>query len=262
MTRMLTSMLLAGALVLGASTTHAQQTITPVDEPSVGTTPTAPEDAALNYDPLAIQQLMKLVSLMRLVGGGVSQMFDSIVRQTDALNLIREAQTGPKSVPLVNDEQQEQARSGGEGLAEMSDSALNGGLEGPPDVTSAFNQFRDTFSLTQAFSLKDDELHSKKMLAQLAGKSAVAAASAEAGYKRANASNERLNTYLIALEASPDLKTSVDINTRVMIELTQQSNESLRTQAAITSIASAYFMMLASEASEPSWVDGLKNFNR
>lgn len=261
MNRLIATTFLTCSLLL-AGAAGAQQRINPVDEPTVGNAPTAPDDANVSYDPVAIQQMMKLVSLMRLVGGGISQMFNSIAEQAKALDLIREAQTGRKNFPLLNDAEHEQAREGGEGLSEMSDSALNGAIESPPDVADAFDRFRTTFSLDQAFKLKDDELLGKKMLAQLAAKSAVAASSAEAAYKRANDSNVRLGDYIAALEASPDLKTSLDINTRVMIEMTQQSNESLRTQSAITSIASAYFMMLASEASEPSWVDGLKNFNR
>lgn len=262
MKRVIASLLLAGSLAITTGTASAQQAIHPVDEPRVDDVPAAPEDSNINYDPLAIHELMKLVSLMRLVGGGISQMFSSVVEQTEALNIIREAQTGPKNFPLLNDPEDEQARLGGEGLREMSDGALDGVLDGPPDLAAAFNHFRTTFSLDQAFELKNDDLPGKRMLAQLAAKSAVAGSTAEAGYKRANASNTRINDYLVAIEASPDLKTSVDINTRVMIELTQQTNENLRAQAAITSLASAYLMMLAGEASEPSWVDGLKDFNR
>lgn len=260
MRRFLLTTALAGSLAL-AGAAGAQQVITPVDEPAT-TSPTAPEDSTLSYDPLSVQQLMKLVSLMRLVGGGITQIFNSILEQTEALVAMREAQTGTKLFPLFNDAEQQEQRTGGEGLTEMSDGALVGSLQAPADVADALETFRSTFNLDDAFALKDDELLGKKMLAQLAARSAVAASSAEAGYKRANSSSSRLNEYLAALEASQDLKTSIDINTRVMIELTQQSNESLRTQSAITSIASAYFMMLASEASEPSWVDGLKNFNR
>jgi hypothetical protein len=47
-----------------------------------------------------------------------------------------------------------------------------------------------------------------------------------------------------------------------MIEIAQQLNESVRTQAALTSTAATYFMMVGGESGEDDWVDGLKNFNR
>ncbi|KQU85460.1 hypothetical protein ASD00_32765 [Ensifer sp. Root31] len=242
--------------------TNAQEKIRPVEEPRVGAAPTAPSDASASYDSVAIQQLMKLVSLSRLIGGGISEIVGSIEAQKDALELIRKGQTGPKNFPLLNGPEEVQGRKGGEGLRELSEGALSGSPEGPKDLIEALNEFRTTFSLDQAFELKDDELPGKKMMAHLAAKSAIAASSAENAYKQANLSNVRLDDYITALESSPDLKTSIDLNTRVMIELTQQSNESLRTQSAITSIVSTYFMVLVSEASEESWVDGLKDFNR
>ncbi|KSV63167.1 hypothetical protein N183_36175 [Sinorhizobium sp. Sb3] len=241
---------------------NAQEKIRPVDEPRVGAAPTAPSDASPSYDSVAIQQLMKLVSLSRLIGGGISEVVGSIEAQKDALESIQKGQSGPKNFPLLNGPDEVEGRKGGEGLRELSEGALNGSADGPPSLVEALTEFRKTFSLDQAFELKDDELPGKKMMAQLAAKSAIAASSAENAYKQANLSNLRLNDYIAALESSPDLKTSIDLNTRVMIELTQQSNESLRTQSAITSIVSTYLMVLASEASEKSWVDGLKNFNR
>ncbi|MCW0021357.1 type IV secretion system protein [Rhizobium sp. BT-226] len=240
----------------------AQETIVPVPDPVTGTAPAASGDAQETHDEVSIQQLMKVVDLSRLVAGGISQLFSAAQGQKQLLDLIRGAQIGPKEFPVLNGPEEIEARGGGDGLKEMADGAMNGAVEGPPDLVEALNQFRTTFDLGKAFELRNDELFSKKILAQFAAKGAVAGASAEAAYKRANASNGRLNDYITALEDSPDLKTSIDINTRVMIELTQQSNESIRTQSATTSLLSAYFMALASEASDKDWIDGLKDFNR
>lgn len=243
-------------------TATAQQAVAPAPDPVVGPAPSAPDGTQETHDEVSILQLMKVVDLSRLVAGGMSQLFHSAEGQRALLEAIRGAQIGPKNFPVLNDPADIEAQKGGDGLQEMANSALDGAAEGPQDVVDALNQFRSIYDLDNALKLKDDELPGKKMLAQLAAKGVVASSSAEAAYKRANASNARLNTFTTALEASPDLKTSIDLNTRVTIELTKQTNESLRVQSAITSVIGSFFMVLASEGSEPSWVDGLKNFNR
>jgi len=73
----------------------------------------------------------------------------------------------------------------------------------------------------------------------------VGAASAERGYKRANASMGRIDGYITALGASPDIKTSIDINTRVNIEVAQQLNEMLRSQSTLTTMVSMYYVVTA-----------------
>ncbi|WFU07290.1 type IV secretion system protein (plasmid) [Rhizobium sp. CB3171] len=241
---------------------HAQDAVTPLPEPAVGGAPDGPSGVQETHDQVSIEQVMKLVRLSRIMGGGITQMSMAVQNQKTALDAIRNGQTGPKTIPLLNGPDEVAARHGGEGLKEMADSALNGAVDGPPDLMAAFAHFRSTFSLDKAFALKDDELASKKVLAQLAAKGAIAGSVAESSYKRANEGMERVNDYITALQASKDLKTSIDINTRAVIELTQQINESLRTQSAVTSIVSSYFMMMASEASNEDWVDGLKDFNR
>ncbi|MDI5930210.1 type IV secretion system protein [Rhizobium leguminosarum] len=241
---------------------HAQAAVTPLPEPAVGGVPGGPPGVQETHDQVSIEQIMKLVQLSRIMGGGITQMFTAIQNQKSALDVIRNGQTGPKTIPLLNGPDEVAARQGGEGLREMADGALNGAADGPPDLLTAFTHFRSTFSLDKAFALKDDELPSKKVLAQLAAKGAIAGSVAESSYKRANASMERVDDYIAAVQASKDLKTSIDINTRAVIELTQQTNESLRTQSAVTSIVSSYLMMFASEASTEDWIDGLKDFNR
>lgn len=237
----------------------AQETITPVEEPVTGTAPSGQEDADETHDTVAIQQIMKIVELSRLIAGGISQLFGNAQDQKQVLDDIHEGQTGKREVPAKTEEAD---REGGEGLREMTEGALNGAIQGPADVVAAFNKFRTTFQLDDAFALKDDELLGKKMLAQLGAVGAVTASTAENSYKRANSSMDRLDAYVEALNGSQDLKTSIDINTRATIELTQQTNESIRAQSAIASMISTYFMALASEASEKDWVEGLKQFNR
>jgi hypothetical protein len=52
----------------------AQDVVTPAPDPVVGAAPAAPAGATETYDEVATQQLMKIVDLSRLIGGGVSQL--------------------------------------------------------------------------------------------------------------------------------------------------------------------------------------------
>lgn len=256
-----------GALILvfqtgSALIARADDNVIPLPEPSIGVVPDGPSGVQETHDQVSIEQIMKLVQLSRIMGGGITQMLTAVRNQKNALDDIRDAQTGSKIFPLMNSPDDIMGREGGEGLREMTDGALNGAADGPIDLLAALADFRITFGLDKAFALRDDELPGKKMLARLAANGAITGSVAENSYRRANASMDRLDGYIAALQASKDLKTSVDINTRTVIELTQQINESLRTQSAVTSIVSTYFMMLASEASTEDWIEGLKQFNR
>ncbi len=238
----------------------AQQAVTPAPDPGTGTAPAPSGDAQETHDEVAIQQVMKMVELSRVIAGGIGQLFNSAQGQKQTLDELYRSQTGARTTPPFGDDNQ--SRDGGEGLKELSAGALTGAITGPQGLIDAFNDLKSKFKLSRAFDLQNDELPSKKMLAELAARAAISGATAENSFKRANVSMTRIEAYGTALDDSKDLKQSIDLNTRAMLELTQQTNEALRTQAAITSIISSYFMMLASEASEADWVDGLKNFNR
>jgi hypothetical protein len=257
----LSTVVFGSAAGLGASA-FAQQAIIPAPNPNPGPAPSAPADVQKTYDEVSIGQLMKLVELSRLIGGGISQLYSAAETQRQALESMREAQIGRKSIPLNNGQEEIEDREGGPGIKEMVDGALNGAPLGPQALRDALTEFRTEFSLDKAFALKDDELPGKKMIARASAQGAIASSLAEQSYKRTNASMGRLDGYLLALENSADLKTSVDINTRVMIEIAQQLNESVRTQSAIASVAGAYFMILGGESGQEDFLDGLVNFNR
>ena len=248
-------------LAAGVLPAAAQQAVTPAPDPVV-TVPAAPDDANESYDANTIEQLQKIVDLSRLVGGGIGQIFTSIKAQQQMLAKIRDAQIGPKNFPVMNGSDEVEGREAGMGLKEMADAAMNGAAEGPEEVVKALEVYRKDYYLDDAFALKDDETITKKMVARISSQGAIAASTAEDSYKRANASMVRLDGYVAALEESADLKTSVDINTRVMVEVAQQLNETLRTQAAVTSVASSYFMLMGGEAGKGDSFMDLKDFNR
>ncbi|MCP3477818.1 hypothetical protein NLM33_47870 (plasmid) [Bradyrhizobium sp. CCGUVB1N3] len=165
--------------------------------------------------------------------------------------------SGPKPFPVNNEAADIAARKGGSTPAEMASAVLTGALAGPDETRESISRFRERYRLDDAFALHHDKRSSK--IAYLSAQAAVTAYTAEDSYKRANASMGRINGYITALENSMDLKTSVDINTRVMIEVAQQLNETLRTQAAIASVAGSYFMVLGSDSAEPDTVRILPN---
>lgn len=242
---------------------HAQQvTITPAPIPDIGALPPAPEGAQLSFDKNAVRLLAYIVEISRLIGGGVTQLYGTSHAAEGLLTSIRDSVSGAKAIPVFNSPAEVAARNGGEGLKDMADTALTGGPVTPAGVQTALTEFRSTYHLNNAFALRDDVLLSQALIARTSAQGAIVASTAEDSYKRANASMIRINSFISALESSHDLKTSIDVNTRVMIEVAQQLNETLRTQAAIASMAGTYFMALGADAAEPDGFLGLMNFNR
>jgi hypothetical protein len=266
MTRFLRTALLCSAYLIPVgfplAGAVAQDVVTPAPDPVIGAAPAGPSGAQDSHDEVAIQQLMKIVELSKLIGGGVSQLFGATQTQTQALGAIRDAQIGTKTFPVHNDPDEVTGRQGGAGLKEMATGALNGAAVGPQALIDALTAFRTDYRLDKAFALQNDPSFSKAMTARAAAQGAIAASTAEDSYKRADVSMTRLENYIGALQNSADLKTSMDINARVSIELAQQLNESLRTQAAIASMAGTYFMIIGAESGKDDFLSGLTKFNR
>ncbi|UPJ84960.1 hypothetical protein IVB16_41550 (plasmid) [Bradyrhizobium sp. 183] len=218
----------------------------------VGASGTVPDGAQPTFDKRAVELLAYIVESVRALSGGMMQLFASASTTVAAIS-------GPKPFPVNNDAADISARKGGAAPAEMASAALTGAAIGPGDIQEALSGFRDRYRLDDAFALRNDKRLGK--IAYLSAQAAVTAYTAEDSYKRANASMGRINGYITALETSTELKTSVDINTRVMIEVAQQLNETLRTQAAIASVAGSYFMVLGSDIAEPDSMRFLPNDN-
>ncbi|APO77140.1 type IV secretion system VirB5 domain-containing protein (plasmid) [Rhizobium etli 8C-3] len=259
---MLCSVACTTAALWTARPANAQSIIDPLLDPIIGGVPNKPDEATESYDKGAITQLMKIVELTKVLGGGITQLVETVMKQTVALDSIRDAHIGRRDIPLHNTEEDVLAREGGTGLLEMATSALDGAVDAPEGVKAALTEFRTNYKLDDVFELKDDKAVSLGFAARASAHGAIAASTAEESYKRANESMTRISGYLETLENSNDLKTSVDLNTRVMIEMTQQLNESLRTQAAIASVAGTYYMILGAEVGGKDGWSNLVNFNR
>ncbi len=257
---------------IGPSLTLAQAqstSITPVPLPGIGAVPDAASGEQETHDKNAIEQLMHMVELSRLIGGGISQLFASSQSMTSLLGLIRDtanaqltAITGAKTIPLANGPDNVSAREGGTSLREMAAEGIQGSVAGPVDVASAFSKFSTAYKLDKAFAFQSRDTLAQVVVAHMAAHGAVAASTAESSYKRSNESMGRIDGYITALSTSADLKTSLDINTRVNIEVSQQINELIRSQAALTTLAGFYFMSAAGVQAESEKVLNLDNFNR
>ncbi|WP_188129075.1 type IV secretion system protein [Rhizobium sp. NFACC06-2] len=236
--------------------------IAPLSDPVIGRAPSRPTNASESYDERAIEELMRMVALTKIIGGGVTQLFDSAVAQTAAITGLRDAQIGRRNIPFPFQQEDVGGRDGGPGLLEMATGALDDAVDAPEEFRAALSRFKQTYKLDKAFALKNDRAASLAFAAHASAQGAIAASTAEQSFKRANDSMSRINGYLQALDNSSDIKTSIDLNTRVMLEMTQQMNESLRTQAAIASVAGTYFMVLGGEIGGDDAWSNLINFNR
>jgi len=214
-------------------------TVVPVPLPSIGAVPNVTDTEQQTHDADVIKQLMYVVELSRLIGGGISQIFGSTQSMTSLLGVIRDtvnaqltAITGIKTIPLANGPDEVSARDGGTTIREMVAAGLAGSLTAPADIASAFSLFATTYQLAGAFAYKDSDTLSEVIVGYMAANGAVAASISEHSYLSANASMGRIDGYITAL----------GINTRVNIEVAQQLNEMLRNQAALTTLAGFYFM--------------------
>jgi hypothetical protein len=231
--------------------------VTPVPLPTTGAVPAPGTKEQETHDADVIQQLLYVVELSRYIGGGISQIFGSVQSMTSLLGAIRDtanaqltALTGTKTVPLANGPDEVSARDGGPGVREMAIEGLGGSVANPPDISTVFSNLVTTYELDKVFAYKDEDRLNEVTMAHMASYGAVAAAIGDRAYKRANTSMGRINGYITALGASPDLKTSIDINTRVNLELAQQLNELVRTQAALTTIAGMHYVATLSSRAD------------
>lgn len=248
---LISSCLMLGAISLAPCKSCADESrVAHITVPPVGVSGTAPDGPQQTFDKRGVELLAQIVESVR-------SLTDRMMRLVASASTAVAAISGPKPFPVHNEAADIAARKGGAAPAEMASAALTGALVGPGDIQESISRFRDRYRLDHAFGLRNDKRLSK--IAYLSAQAAVTAHTAEASYKRADASMERINGYITALETSTELKTSVDINTRVMIEVAQQLNETLRTQAAIASVAGSYFMVLGSDSAEPDSMRDLSN---
>ena len=148
-----------------------------------------------------------------------------------------EAITGPKGISqLLNGAVEKAAREAAPDFAAIADAAISGGsIGGNADgVKRLIDRLRTRFDLTDLGTFDGSDVPADRAIASLAGSGMAAVATADDGYRRANAAIDRVNTLIDRIDAAPDLKASVDTNTRVQAEVAVLLAELIRVQSAAT----------------------------
>jgi hypothetical protein len=124
-------------------------------------------------------------------------------------------------------------------------------------LTDAMVTISDRFSLEDSLleATNPTPLEKKEELANssLLISGLLSAGIAERAYNRSDAAMDRVQGYIDALELSASLKTSLDLNTRVLIDIAQQQNDHIKMMAAFSSMQSQ--ALLASSTNGPPDTD-------
>lgn len=278
MKRLVLTAAVVAQLLAGSSAIHAQEAaevpVTPSPlTPGPVVPPKKPADATESFDSNAVDQLvtiskntgdtfirlddmLKSNSLVQQLLGTIRQLSEDMQKTLDT------ALTGVKTVPLNNGPDEIAFRTGSESLRALALNLIAGGGPTVAAVAAVITEIKTAFNLEEVFAKAGSEELGDRLNTNVAGHALAGAAVAEAAYAGANASMARLDGYIQALGTSEDLKTSIDLNTRVMIELTQQTNEGVRTNAATTTLIAAYLMALTGGDADPKSILEYNNLNR
>ena len=155
--------------------------------------------------------------------------------QLDNMRSRLEAITGPKGISqLLNGAVEKAAREAAPDFASIADAAISGGSIGgnAADVKRLIDGLRTRFDLGDLTNFDGSDVPADRAVASLAGSGMAAVATADDGYKRANAAMDRVTALIDRIDAAPDLKASVDTNTRVQAEVAVLLAELIRVQSA------------------------------
>ena len=165
----------------------------------------------------------------------LKQTYEAELRQIEEMQRQLEALTGPRAVGmLLNGAADIAAREAAESLDGIVTSAIEGSaLPGAgADLSDRVAELREELDLGALAAFRGSEEGQDRALAVQAGAGMAAVATAEEGYRRANAAMERVGDMIAAIETTTDLKASVDLNSRILAEVAVLLSESIRVQAA------------------------------
>lgn len=146
------------------------------------------------------------------------------------------AMTGAKGISaLLNNPAEQLQRQAASSLQSITDSAISGtpiGGGNTSRISGTINSLKTKFGLSDLGTFNSSAIPQDRAIATLAGAGLTAAATGEDAYMRSNEGMTRVNGLITQIDATPDLKASVDLNTRVLAEVTQQLNEMMRVMSA------------------------------
>ncbi len=164
------------------------------------------------------------------------QQIENQIAQLEKMQAQLESMTGAKGISgILNSASDQSARFSADSLSGILDNAMTGSAIGgnASALTSRIGELKTTFGLPDVSDFLSSDLPQERALATQAGSGMAAMATAEDTYARTDAATGRVNDLIGGIDDTPDLKASVDYNTRMLGEIAVLLNESLRLQAAM-----------------------------
>lgn len=171
--------------------------------------------------------------------------------------------TGIKDISsILNNSASQVQRQAAGSLQDILNSALSGtGITGgnAGRLNSSISRLKTDFSLPDLSALRSSDVPRMRAVANVASVGLTAAATGEDGYTRSNEGMQRVNELIGRIDTTPDLKSSIDLNTRMNAEVAQQMNEVLRLLAVTASAQGA--MALDKVQNDTAAIDALRASN-
>lgn len=169
----------------------------------------------------------------------VFQLIEQITHQLEQLATAKaqlESMIGGRGISdILNTAADRAAREAAVDVKSIIDGAISGRpIAGNTAIISArLEDLRNIYELAALPDFLASDIPQDRALATLGGSGMAAMATADDSYARANTAMGRAGDLIDQIDANPDLKASVDFNTRMLAEVLAVLNESLRLQAAM-----------------------------
>ena len=163
-------------------------------------------------------------------------------RQIDQLERQYESLTGSRGMgDLLNGTTEKKARRIADTLSDINATLLGVGMPASNPLSAQITTLRDTYQIPDAADLFDANRVPAKVAAHnfASASTSTAIVLSEDAFTRANTSISRVEALLASVDATPDLKASVDINTRMMAELAFMMADQSRLDAAASQMQAA-----------------------
>ncbi len=178
---------------------------------------------------------------------------DLIEKQYNLLLADLKAKTGSRaSGKLYNSGAQLAARGSALSLDDIINSASNGGaIKGDTNdrLKAIVEDLKKKYPLKDYHKYSNEKTNKKytkedrefeRGFKRVSSSGIAAVALAKRSYQVANESMRRSNSYLNDITNTADIKESIDLNSRILVELLQMNNENLRLQAAFTTVSGSF----------------------
>ena len=163
-------------------------------------------------------------------------------RQISQLERQYESLTGSRGMGgLLNGTTEKKARRIADTLGDINATLHGAGLPSANPLSTQITALRDTYEIPDAGELFDVKRVPAKVAAHnfASASTSTAIVLSEDAFARANKSISRVESLLSSVDATPDLKASVDINTRMMAELAFMMADQSRLDAAASQMQAA-----------------------